>query len=220
MYAYEGLGCVYWHMVGKLLLAVQENALQVDREAQPAPVREALAAAYHRIRAGLGFEKTVVEYGAIPLDPYSHTPPRAGARQPGMTGQVKEGILARLGELGVRVEAGVVGFRPMLLKRREFRSEAGTYRYYDLDGSPRSLEVPENALAFTLYQVPIVYELTRGEAWVRVTARDGTSSTHPGDRLDMHTSRSLFGRRGEIARIDVGVPAGTLANAREPSRAS
>ncbi len=28
MYGYEGLGCVYWHMVAKLLMAVQELALQ------------------------------------------------------------------------------------------------------------------------------------------------------------------------------------------------
>ena len=43
MYAYEGLGCVYWHMVAKLLLAVQEVALRAEREGRPAPVREALA---------------------------------------------------------------------------------------------------------------------------------------------------------------------------------
>ncbi len=38
-------------------------------------------------------------YGAIPTDPYSHTPGFAGAQQPGMTGPVKEDI-CRLGELG------------------------------------------------------------------------------------------------------------------------
>ena len=40
----------------------------------------------------MGFKKTEspAEYGAFPDDPYSHTPSFGGARQPGMTGQVKE----------------------------------------------------------------------------------------------------------------------------------
>ncbi|CAN0044150.1 unnamed protein product, partial [Discosporangium mesarthrocarpum] len=42
---------------------------------------------------------------AFPTDPYSHTN-RHGAQQPGMTGQVKEEIVTRFGELGVRIEGG------------------------------------------------------------------------------------------------------------------
>ncbi|OGF14517.1 MAG: hypothetical protein A2W00_04875 [Candidatus Eisenbacteria bacterium RBG_16_71_46] len=210
MYAYEGLGCVYWHMVSKLLLAVQEIALQAARGDQPAAVCEALALGYQRIRAGLGFEKTVAEYGAFPTDPYSHTPPHAGAQQPGMTGQVKEGILARFGELGVQVEGGIVSFRPVLLGRSEIVSEARAYRFYDLEGELRSLDVPPGALAFSFCQTPVVYEPSRGEAWIRVTAGDGTSTTHAGDQLDPNTSQALFARQGGISRIDVGVPEGAL----------
>ena len=51
-------------------------------------------------------------YGAFPTDPYSHTPSFAGARQPGMTGQVKEDFLARLGELGAQVVAGRLRLGP------------------------------------------------------------------------------------------------------------
>ena len=36
--------------------------------------------------------KTPEEYGAFPFDAYSHTPYNSGAKQPGMTGQVKEEI--------------------------------------------------------------------------------------------------------------------------------
>ena len=32
MYGYEGLGCIYWHMVSKLLLAIQENWLRGGRQ--------------------------------------------------------------------------------------------------------------------------------------------------------------------------------------------
>ena len=35
MYGYEGLGCIYWHMVAKLLLAVQEMRPAAERDGQP-----------------------------------------------------------------------------------------------------------------------------------------------------------------------------------------
>ncbi|UCH84339.1 MAG: hypothetical protein JSW50_01225, partial [Candidatus Latescibacterota bacterium] len=156
-------------------------------------------------------EKTVTEYGAFPADPYSHTPPHGGAQQPGMTGQVKEEILTRFGELGVRVEEGTVCFRPMLLTRRDFRQDAGTYRYYDLDGQQRSINVPAGSLAFTFCQVPVVYELTTGDPWIRATDDQGKSVTTAGEqRLDASHSQSVFARQGKITRIDVGVPESSL----------
>ncbi|MBQ8702589.1 MAG: hypothetical protein IJ549_07485 [Prevotella sp.] len=117
-YAYEGLGSIYWHMVSKLLVATQEcyfQALDAD-----APETDALANHYHAILEGTGIHKTAREYGAFSTDAYSHTPWGKGARQPGMTGQVKEDILARFGELGVRVLDGKVTFRPTLLRDDEF----------------------------------------------------------------------------------------------------
>jgi hypothetical protein len=59
----------------------------------------ALVDAYYDIRQGLGFKKPPAGFGAFATDPYSHTPAGRGSRQPGMTGQVKEEILTRLGEL-------------------------------------------------------------------------------------------------------------------------
>jgi hypothetical protein len=206
MYAYEGIGCIYWHMVAKLLLAVQEIALRAERDREPAPVREALVAHLDRIRGGLGFAKTPAEYGAFPTDPYSHTPAHAGAQQPGMTGQVKEEILARFGELGVCVEDGLVSFRPVLLRRAELLREPGAYRHVAADGSLRTLELPAGALAFGLCGVPVVYTTTAGEAWIRIAAADGASRTLAGETLDPAASRSLLARDGAIARLDVGIP--------------
>ena len=57
---------------------------------------------YFEINAGIGAHKSPELYGAFPTDPYSHTPGGKGAQQPGMTGQVKEDILCRFGELGVQ----------------------------------------------------------------------------------------------------------------------
>jgi hypothetical protein len=212
MYAYEGLGSIYWHMVAKLLLAVQEVALRAHEDGEAQPVREALARDYYRLRGGLGFEKSVRDYGAFPADPYSHTPGHAGAQQPGMTGQVKEEILTRFGELGVRVREGIVGFEPVLLRRDEFLAVPGTLQGFDLAGLPQSLAVPAKALAFSYCQVPVVYALTRGEAWIRITRDDGVTTERPGNRLDAVDSHVLIGRLGGISRIEVGVPERALCS--------
>ena len=120
MFAYEGLGCIYWHMVAKLLLAVQECVFEAADRA--APQLAALKAHYHKVRDGLGYRKSAAAFGAFPADAYSHTPGEGGAQQPGMTGQVKEEILARWGELGLRVRDGRVRFDPVLMDESEFAS--------------------------------------------------------------------------------------------------
>ena len=117
-YAYEGLGSIYWHMVSKLVVATQECYFQaLDSDASET---EALAKHYHAILEGTGIHKDARQYGAFPTDAYSHTPWGKGVRQPGMTGQVKEDILTRFGELGVRVKDGKVNFHPTLLRDDEY----------------------------------------------------------------------------------------------------
>ena len=211
MYGYEGLGCVYWHMVAKLMLAVQEIVLRAETDGTEPPLRDDLAALYLRIRAGLGYRKTVREYGAFPTDPYSHTPAGGGAKQPGMTGQVKEEILTRFGELGVRVEEGRVAFRPTLLDPGEFRERPGTFRCYDVRGEVHAIDVPAGGLAFTYCLVPVVYE--RDEAGPRLSVQrvDGHVKEIDGDRLDRADSADLFARNGRIVRIRVAVPADARA---------
>ncbi|MBD3220990.1 hypothetical protein GF314_07075 [bacterium] len=202
MYGYEGLGCIYWHMVAKLLLAVQEVALRDDLSPD---LRERLAAMYRRVRAGIGYEKSAAEYGAFPTDPYSHTPPGRGAKQPGMTGQVKEEILTRRGEMGVEVEDGVVRFAPTLLEDDEFTREPTRFAYVDLDGASRELAIPAGSLAWTLCQVPVVY-VRSDETWVRVTRDDGSEERHAGGCLDEATSAAVLARDGGVAAIEVGIP--------------
>ena len=210
MYAYEGLGSVYWHMVAKLLLAVQETCLRAERDGAPEDLWRRLAALYYRIRSGLGFEKPVGQYGAFPTDPYSHTPPSGGAKQPGMTGQVKEEILTRFGELGIRVREGRLSFRPVLLRAREFLGTPAVFDYYDLDGEARTLDLGAGMLAFTYCQTPIVYERVPGAACLRVDFKDGSTRLSEGCALDASTSRSLLSRDGRIGRIHVGVPEDVL----------
>ncbi|MBN1884340.1 MAG: hypothetical protein JW876_02290 [Candidatus Krumholzibacteriota bacterium] len=203
MYGYEGLGCIYWHMVSKLLLAVQETALAANRDGRPGGEVDAVVDAYYRIRSGLSFEKSVAEYGAFPMDPYSHTPPAGGAKQPGMTGQVKEEIVARWGELGVTVQEGVVSFRPWFLRRAEFLEEPSAWRHRAPDGHLRSIDVPAGSLAFICCGVPVIYAATKKAARIRVTREGGQVIERDGDQLDLAESEALLRRRGGIERIDV-----------------
>ncbi len=223
-FAYEGLGSIYWHMVSKLLLAVQETFSRArEAPAAPAPhaTLRALAAAYDDVRAGLGFHKTPAEFGAFPTDPYSHTPAHAGAQQPGMTGQVKEDVLARWGELGVEVRGGRLGFAPALLRPAEFLEAPATPSARTLTGHA-PLRLGRGTLAFTFCQVPVVYRLVDGDARVEVTDRDGTRRVFDDVFLDAATSRDVFERRGNLARIDVRVPLSALVDrhAAERSHAS
>ncbi len=192
MYAYEGLGSIYWHMVAKLLLAVQEITFAaLSSPGTDQEVGAGLVDAYYRIRSGLGFEKRVQDYGAIPTDPYSHTPSGRGAQQPGMTGQVKEEVLTRLGELGVEIEDGRLGFHPQLLRRSEFLTEERTFEHIHVDGTMERIELSPGELAFTFAQVPVVYQLREEE--------------RPPVRLTAEDSRSIFNRNGRLRRIVVGV---------------
>jgi len=203
-FAYEGLGSIYWHMVSKLLLAIIEtHSRALESGADPA-VLGRLARAYHEVRDGLGDRKTPLEYGAFPADPYSHTPAHAGARQPGLTGQVKEDILCRWGELGIVVRDGRLGFRPRLLRRTEFLSQAAVFAFHDLTGRPCKLRLPEGSLGFTYGQVPVVYRLTRRPG-LAVRRVDGTEQQFEDTTLDAATSRSVFLRTGEVERITVSL---------------
>ena len=121
-YKYEGLGCIYWHMVSKLLLAVGEcigNTGILTPEAGQTAL-ERLRVHYKAIREGIGSHKTPAEYGSFPFDAYSHTPSMSGVQQPGMTGQVKEDIISRFFELGVLVQNGQITFCPTMLTNADF----------------------------------------------------------------------------------------------------
>lgn len=205
MFAFEGLGSIYWHMVAKLLLAVQEVHQQACRDAPDSVEACQLSIVYDEIRAGLGFTKTSEVYGAFPSDPYSHSPRHSGAQQPGMTGQVKEEILTRMGELGVHVRNGEIHFEPRLLKMSEFFTEPHVFEYFGIDGSAHTWEIGSETLAFTLCQVPVCYELAT-ETSITVEMRDGGSEEFHRSFLAAGLSSSLFRREDVIRRLRVKIP--------------
>jgi hypothetical protein len=198
------LGCIYWHMVTKLFLAIGENLFAAVEQGADEAICQRLANLYYRVRDGIGFNKTPTEYGAFPMDPYSHTPKHAGAQQPGMTGQVKEELLARFMELGVRVSDGAVNFLPSLLRACEFVSEPKPFRYLDVDDNWQTLMLPKDGLAFTWCQTPVVMRLDddAGEA-LAISWDNGNEQVLSSTMLPAEASAELFMRSGRIRKLEL-----------------
>jgi len=203
-YGYEGLGSIYWHMVSKLLLAVQEVCLKAVEVRASEVVIGRLLEHYYEINAGIGVHKAPKLYGAFPTDPYSHTPAGKGAQQPGMTGQVKEDILSRFGELGVFVQDGKLYFNPCLLRADEFLRTDIVFQYIDVHSVPRSIALTRDELCFTYCQVPIIYKLGDANS-LRVLFEGGITEEIHSLQLSLSTSKRLFERTGEVQRIEATI---------------
>ena len=202
-YGYEGLGSIYWHMVSKLQLAVLECCLKAIQENETDEVIGKLLEHYYEINEGIGVHKPPKLYGAFPTDPYSHTPAGKGAQQPGMTGQVKEDILSRFGELGVFVKNGQLQFYPCLLrKQEEFLKKAADVNFIDIQKNRHSLQLDKDSLAFTYCQIPVIYKLSENEKLI-LTYTDGKTETFSTLTLDREKSKKVFQRTGEIKQIEV-----------------
>lgn len=201
-YGYEGLGSIYWHMVSKLQLAVMECCQKAIQEKAPESVVNGLIAHYYEINEGIGVHKSPSLYGAFPTDPYSHTPANKGAQQPGMTGQVKEDIISRFGELGVLVTEGKISFAPNMLRRSEFLGRDQTFRYVDISGKSIELALEKNSLAFTYCQVPVIYKLAT-QFKIEVILNHGSISLIDGQTLDQELSAWIFNRTGDVAQLVV-----------------
>lgn len=208
-FGYEGLGSIYWHMVSKLSLAVQECCLQAIQSGSEEHIIGRLLDHYYEINEGIGIHKSPELYGAFPTDAYSHTPQNKGAQQPGMTGQVKEDILCRYGELGVFVKEGKLTFDPCLLRREEFLTHPGEFKYVNVNREGKQLSMDSDSLAFTYCQVPVIYHLSdSNSAEIRV---EGDDNIHMDSlNLDREISAKIFERTGEITSINIKIDVESL----------
>lgn len=109
-----------------------------------------------------------------------------------------------MGELGVTIRGGQISFRPRLLDPAEWSVAPSVFHYYDVTGVRQSLDLPPNALAFTLCQTPIIY-LRAAAPQITLVYADGTSQTSVGDDLDHAASQHLFTRDGTLRAITVAV---------------
>ena len=189
-------------MVSKLLLAAQECWQKaISEEADEATI-EGLRTFYFEINKGIGVDKTPKNYGAFPTDPYSHTPAHKGAQQPGMTGQVKEDVISRLTEMGVRYTQGHLAFDVSMLDEREFINTAQFFEYFDVQGLKHELELQQNSLAFTICQTPILYHKASANE-MKVHLSDGRVEAFSSLQLSPELSTAIFERNGNVLRVEV-----------------
>ena len=201
-YGYEGLGSIYWHMVSKLLLAVQECCVKAINDGENSVVVGQLLEHFYEINEGIGVHKSPKLYGAFPTDPYSHTPGGKGAQQPGMTGQVKEDILSRFGELGIFVEQGKLIFNPCLLRKEEFFTEPASFDYIDILKERKSIQMEKGSLGYTYCQVPIIYQMS-SQNEMEVFHSDKSTTKFNSLTLNKEISNQVFNRTGSIEKIVV-----------------
>lgn len=203
-YGYEGLGSIYWHMVSKLQLAVQEVTQNAIDNKEESEIIGKLFDHYFEINEGIGVKKSPKLYGGFPTDPYSHTPFTKGVQQPGMTGQVKEDILSRFGELGIFVKEGILQFNPSILRKEEFLKEQKTFKYVDVMGDFKTLELDKNTLCYTYCQVPVVYKISEKES-IEVHFNNASSKKFNSLKLDKITSKLIFERSNNVQSLTVSV---------------
>lgn len=201
-FAFEGLGSIYWHMVSKLLLAVQETCIRAINQNAEAKTISKLIAHYYGINEGIGVHKPPQLYGAFPITPYSHTPLHKGAQQPGMTGQVKEDILCRIGELGVQVENGLLVFNPQILRRAEFLEDEKEMEVLNVNGETKRIVVEKNSLLFTYCQVPVIYTISDSEG-VDIERKDGSKNSYGGFELSKKDTEAILKRTGDVLQVKV-----------------
>ena len=203
-YAYEGLGSIYWHMISKLYLAVQEACTKAIQSHADEEVVNQLLKHFYEIGDGIGIHKSPEVYGAFPTDAYSHTPMHRGAQQPGMTGQVKEDILVRFAELGVFIEDGKLGFNPLILRQSEFLKQAQIAHFIDIENKDIAVQIDGNAIGFTICQVPVVYNIS-DKTGIEINLSDGLKVHFGSFLLDEVTSSEIFKRTGKVSKINVFV---------------
>lgn len=124
-----------------------------------------------------------------------------------MTGQVKEQVLARLGDLGLEVVSGRVRFRPRLISESEYIVNASTFAWLDALGTEHTDVLPPRSLAFTYCQVLVVYTLGE-QASIELERSDGETEVVRGAELDPAASAALFHRTGRYRRLNVTIPPG------------
>ena len=195
-FKYEGLGSIYWHMVSKYALSV----IEVMSKTEDKPLQKELIKAYFNLKAGIGAHKSPRQYGAFPMDPYSHTPFFGGVQQPGMTGQVKEDIIARWKELGMEIKNGCLLFKPNKNIDQMLINNPGNFSWFNLNGDKESIEINSDALLFTYCQVPFIY-IKGSKMEIKVYFSKSAMHTIEGNVLTPNLSSEIFSRSGKIKYV-------------------
>jgi hypothetical protein len=122
-----------------------------------------------------------------------------------MTGQVKEDILSRLKELGLKVEDGTIAFSDHMLNwEEEAVIKEEQFEFIQLDGSSQEITVPVGGLLFSFCQIPIVYTKKGAKGTeIKVSFKDGKSELIKGNVVSSEICEAVFKRKGTVSSIHV-----------------
>jgi len=89
-----------------------------------------------------------------------------------------------------------------LLRKEEFLTEASVYKYYDVYGNEKTINLQPNCLGFTIAQVPVIYHKSdKNKIILKDTSQN--EDTISGLTIDEKISDSIFNRKDDIRQIDV-----------------
>ncbi len=178
MYKFEGIGCVYWHQNAKFALGILETAQKSFLNCEDVTQ---IYNTYNDILSGFIYRKSPMQCNAIPIEPYSHTSYNKKSEQPGMTGQVKESIIMRRGELGVIVKNGEIIFSNDFLRDAEF-DEKGE-------------------IEFSIYGIPCKYKKSDEKGVVVYCNNNGIRQQ--GYVIEKDICNKIFMRSTKIRNIEI-----------------
>lgn len=84
--------------------------------------------------------------------------------------------------------------------------EASVFNYVDTMGQLGRMELKAGSLAYTICQVPIIYQASAPVA-IQVHLNNRTVQESEGSVLDFASSRHIFARDGAVHHLVVSVPA-------------
>jgi len=140
-------------------------------------------------------------YISFITDAYSHTPGGSGVKQPGLTGQVKEDVISRFAELGLRVANGRIHFDLSLLDKNEFLAEKKEFEFISTTEEIEIHNIEKDRLAFSFCQIPVIIG-NSDHPRINIYFKDKSRKSVEGNEIDNDLSRKIFERTGEIVKIE------------------
>ena len=91
-----------------------------------------------------------------------------------------------------------------MLRKSEFLEKQSTFSFYDIKGQLQTIDLSKNSLAFTVCQVPVIYELAKNED-VEVFFRNKTVEKFSNLNLSQKVSKKIFKRDGSVEKVVVKI---------------